>query len=103
VARPYSDKFLRFIHDTESKSVGIELAKLCIAANIPAAHVASALEASRMTVYGWFRGRDIRAKKRIVIEVFMDMVRQDIQTGILPAKDVNASKAYISSLLGVSV
>ena len=56
-----------------------------------------------MTVYGWFRGRDIRAKKRKVIEVFMDMVRQDMQTGVLPAKDINASKAYIASLLGVSV
>lgn len=103
MARPYSEQFLRFIHDTNDKSVGIELAKLCIAANIPAAHVATALEASRMTVYGWFRGRDIRAKKRKVIEVFMDMVRQDMETGVLPAKDAAASRAYIASLLGIEV
>jgi len=102
VARPYSEKFLRFIADTDSKSVGVELAKLCIAANIPASHVATALEASRMTVYGWFRGRDIRAKKRKVIEVFIDMVQQDLATGVLPAKDVKEAKAYIASMIGVS-
>lgn len=102
MARPYSEKFLRFIADTDSKSVGVELAKLCIAANIPASHVATALEASRMTVYGWFRGRDIRAKKRKVIEVFIDMVQQDLATGVLPAKDVKEAKAYIASMIGVS-
>lgn len=102
MARPYSEKFLRYIADTNDKSVGVELARLCIAANIPASHVATALEASRMTVYGWFRGRDIRAKKRKVIEVFIDMVRQDLETGVLPAKNVKEAKAYIASMIGVS-
>lgn len=102
MARPYSEKFLRYIADTNDKTIGVELARLCIAANIPASHVATALEASRMTVYGWFRGRDIRAKKRKVIEVFMDMVRQDLESGVLPAKGPKEAKAYIASMIGVT-
>lgn len=101
MARPYSDKFLRYIANTDDKSVGIELARLCIEANIPAAHVAAALESSRMTVYGWFRGRDIRAKKRKVIEQFMEIIRQDMANGTLPAKNVAGSRAYIAAILGV--
>lgn len=102
MARPYSEQFMRYIADTKEKTVGIELAKLCIAANIPASHVATALEASRMSVYGWFRGRDIRAKKRKVIEQFMDVIRTDMETGLLPAKNTAASRAYIASVIGVT-
>lgn len=102
MARPYSEKFLRYIADTDDKTIGVELARLCIKANIPASHVATALEASRMTVYGWFRGRDIRAKKRKTIEVFMDIIRQDLETGVLPAKNAAGSRAYIASMIGVA-
>jgi hypothetical protein len=101
VARPYSDEFLRFLADTRERTLGIELAKLCVKANIPASHVAKALEASRMTVYGWFRGRDIRAKKRKAIEVFMDIVRQDLEMGTLPAKNPAEARSYIATMIGV--
>lgn len=103
MARPYGDKFLRFLNETQEKELGIELARLCVAANIPASHVAAALEASRMTVYGWFRGQDIRKKKRKSVEIFMELVREDISKGILPAKNAAAAKAYIAALIGVSV
>lgn len=103
MSRPYGDKFLRFLNDTQEKELGIELARLCVTANIPASHVAAALEASRMTVYCWFRGQEIRKKKRKTVEVFMELVREDLSKGILPAKNAVASKAYIAALIGVSV
>ena len=63
--RPYSDKFLRDLSENaEENNIGVELGRLCVAAKLPASYVALALEASRMTVYSWFRGQDIRKKRR---------------------------------------
>lgn len=101
--RPYSDMFLRYLADTEDKEMGTQLAKLCVKANIPAAHAAIALEASRMTVYGWFRGREIRKKKRPTVEAFMKILREDLASGVLPSKNVAESKAYIAAVIGVKV
>lgn len=83
--------------------LGVQLGRLCVEANLPAAYVAKALETSRISVYNWFRGRGIREGKRKTIEVFMDLVRQDMKSGYLPAQTVIDAKAYIESMIGVKI
>ena len=102
--RPYSDKFLRDLSEnTEENNIGVELGRLCVAAKLPATYVAVALEASRMTVYSWFRGQDIRKKRRKEIRVFIDILKVDTERGVLPVKDIQEAKVYIENLAGVRI
>ena len=102
--RPYSDKFLRDLSENvEENNIGVELGRLCVAANLPATYVAVALEASRMTVYSWFRGQDIRKKRRKEIRVFIDILKVDTERGVLPVKDIQEAKVYIENLAGVRI
>jgi len=99
MARPYSAKFLNELH-TADNTLGVELGRVCYAANIPASYVAAALETSRITVYGWFRGREMRQKNRKVVQAFMDLVEIDTKEGRLPAKNIKDAKAYIEEMVG---
>ena len=102
--RPYSDKFLRDLSENiEENNIGVELGRLCVAAKLPATYVAVALEASRMTVYSWFRGQDIRKKRRKEIRVFIDILKVDTERGVLPVKDIQEAKVYIENLAGVRI
>lgn len=103
--RPYSDKFLLSLQqELEEPSLGIELARLCVAANIPATYVAVALETTRITVYCWFRGQEIRSKqRRKTVRVFMDLLRGDLERGVLPVKSLKEAKVYIENLVGVRI
>jgi hypothetical protein len=56
-----------------------------------------------MTVYSWFRGRGISEKKRRIVEVFMEMVGKDVDSGVLPAKNMKDAKRYIESMLGIQI
>lgn len=98
--RPYGDKFLRLLEEAEEENLGIQLGRLCVAANLPAAHIAVALEASRMTVYNWFRGGDIRRHRRKEVRALVDIIQSDLDTGRLPAKSVADSRQYIDDLVG---
>lgn len=98
--RPYGDKFLRFLESPDEENLGVQLGRACVAANIPAAHVAVALEASRMTVYNWFRGGDIRRHRRKEVRAFIDILQCDMDTGRLPARSVADSRDYIDALVG---
>jgi hypothetical protein len=103
VARPYSEKFLLNLQRADGGSLGVQLGRLCVEANLPAAYVAKALETSRISVYNWFRGRGIRENKRRTVEVFMDLVKQDMKAGYLPARTVIDAKIYIESMIGVKI
>ena len=103
MARPYSEKFLRDLSATEETGAGIELARLCVAANLPATHVAIALGTTRLTIYCWYRGQDIRKKKRKTVESFIEILKQDLESGVLPVKDVTGSKDYLSGLIGTKI
>ena len=103
MARPYGEKFLRSLNATEETGAGIELAKLCVAANLPATHVAIALGTTRLTIYCWYRGQDIRKKKRKIVESFLETLRQDLASGVLPVKDVQGSKEYLTGLIGTKL
>jgi len=103
MARPYGDKFLRALERTKLNTLGIQLAKTCVKANLPATLVAIALETSSTTVYSWFRGQGIREHRRKAVEVFIDLLREDFANGILPVKDTEDAAAYISSMIGKKV
>jgi hypothetical protein len=103
MARPYGDKFLIALEKAPPNTLGLQLARLSVKANLPATMIAIALEVSSTTVYKWFRGQGIREHKRKAVEVFMDLVKEDIANGVLPARDVDAAAAYMESMLGKSI
>lgn len=103
MARPYSEKFLLNLAKADASRLGVQLGRLCVEANLPAVYVAKALETSRISVYNWFRGGGIRENKRKVVEVFMDLVRQDMKAGMLPAATIFDAKMYIESMIGVKI
>lgn len=102
--RSYSERFLLDLYNAnQSQSLGVTLAKLCVEANIPATYIAVALEVSPTMVYKWFRGAGIRKKKQKVVEVFMDFLKKDMETGVLPAKTSIDARIYIQNLVGVKI
>lgn len=103
MARSYGDKFLVQLNRDEGNTLGVQLGRLCVQAKIPAVYVAVALETSGTSVYSWFRGQGIRENKRRTVEVFMDLVREDITNGRLPAKSRLDAKAYIEGMVGVKI
>lgn len=103
MARPYSQKFLLELHDNASDGLGVQLAKLCVKANLPATYVAVACETTRTTMYNWFRGQGIRENRRKLVETFIALVESDMANGILPAKNTEAAKKYIEMMLGVTL
>jgi hypothetical protein len=101
MARTFGDKFLLELSKVEVDTLGTELAKVCIAANIPASYVAFALEVSTQTVHNWFRQKMlVSIKHRKVVEVFIAVVREDMKNGRLPASSTKNAKSYISSMVG---
>lgn len=101
--RTYSEDFLLELQRADPTMLGVQLGRLCVEANLPAAYVAKALETSRMSVYKWFRGRGIREDKRKTIEVFMDLVKQDMERGSLPAHTLFDAKRYIEEMVGIKI
>lgn len=101
--RSYSEEFLLDLQRADPTRLGVQLGRLCVEANLPAAYVARALETSRMTVYKWFRGCGVREDKRKTIEVFMDLVRQDMKKGLLPAPTMFDAKRYIEEMVGITI
>tara|TARA_R100001510_G_scaffold57687_1_gene66864 strand:+ start:6960 stop:7256 length:297 start_codon:yes stop_codon:yes gene_type:complete len=98
MARPYSDKLLIHLSNADPERVGIQLAKLCIEAKLPATSIANYFGVSRMAVHGWFRGNYIREKKCIKIREFMNVVQKDLDTGVLPTKTQALAKKYLTSI-----
>ncbi len=100
MARPYGEKFLRELERSKLTTLGVQLAKLCVQANIPASYVAVALDTTPTTVYSWFRGQGIREQKRKAVEVFIDLMKQDFANGVLPAVTALDALNYIESMVG---
>lgn len=101
--RSYSDKFIMELSKIGSDNIGVQLGKLCVEANIPATYVAVALETSRMSIHSWFRGQEIRKSKHKLISAFMNLVKQDMRQGRLPAKSHIDAKDYIEEMLGIEI
>ena len=98
--RTYSEPFLIELYKANPNRAGTALALACVKANIPTKYVAEALEVSRMTVFSWFRGKPIRHKNMLKVEVLTDLIESDTAKGLLPAKNTAAAKAYIEEMIG---
>lgn len=97
--RPYSEKFLLELHRTESNRIGIQLAKACVKANLPAKYVADYLGVTRITVYSWFRGKPLRDKNQQAVEALLDRINTDIEKRVLPVMTNYDAKKYLNDLL----
>ena len=98
MSRSYSQEFVDYVTKTERESAGIDLARLCIKANLPAAFVAQFLGVSRMTVYTWFRGEKLRFKNMLMVESLTARVQKDLDAGRLPVDNKKGAKAYLEEL-----
>jgi hypothetical protein len=98
MSRPYSAKFLIQLSNSDSDKVGIQLARLCVDANLPAKGIADHFGVSRMAVHGWFRGKYIREKTCIRIQKFLNVVRADLELGTLPAKSIPLAKKWLKDI-----
>lgn len=103
MARPYSEKFLLELSESTSDGLGVQLAKLCVKANLPATYVAVALETTKTTVYSWFRGQGVREEKRKTIETFIQLMQEDLEKEVLPAKTMKDARQYIHQVSGLTV
>lgn len=103
MSRSYSHRMLVSLQQADGDRLGVRLGRLCVEANLPASYVAKALETSRISLYNWFKGKGIREDKRKVIEAFMDLVQQDMKSGVLPAQNTFTAKFYIESMIGVKI
>lgn len=102
--RNYGEKFLRELSATQDGGEGIELARVCVQANLPAAYVAKALEVSGTTVYNWFRGiQKVSEEHSKVIKTFISLVEHDTELGRLPATSTKDGKLYIQELIGRTI
>lgn len=101
--RSYGQKFLLELRDADPTRLGVQLGRLCVDANIPALYVSRVLKVSKTTIYAWFRGQYIREENRKAVEVFIDLVKKDMDRGVLPAKNSIDAKMYLESMVGGSI
>jgi hypothetical protein len=103
MARPYSQKFLVELFQNDKPTMGVELGRLCINANLNTAHIAKAFEVSRATIHSWFRGAVIRKSRHQLVLSFISLVNKDTESGVLPVANAKDSKSYIESMLGKEI
>lgn len=86
------------IRAATERSLGEELALVCIGAGLPAVYVAQVLGVTRMTLHTWFRGGNVSLRKREKVERFIRIIKEDLSDGTLPAKSVRAARSYLQTL-----
>ena len=101
--RTYGTELRETVKDPVSYRLGMDLANTCIKANLPAIYVAEVFETSRQTIHARFRGGAIRPKKRRKIEVFIQLVEEDMKKGLLPCKNLRDARAYLRDMIGTPV
>jgi hypothetical protein len=95
----YSAKLVDAVLPTDDMRLGVQLARACVQANLPAAYVAQVLGVSRMSIHRWFRGHPIRSKKVQKINVFMQLLEEDTVKGVLPAKTIEGARIYLQDMV----
>lgn len=100
MTRPYSAELLKAINDRSFYALGKELGRVCVKANLPAGYVSQVFDTSRQTIHMWFRGGAIRKHKHHRIEVFIQLVEEDLEAGILPCRNLRDARAYLRDMGG---
>jgi hypothetical protein len=94
----YGDQLVAAVLSSDVRSLGEELALLCIKANLSAVYVAQVLGVSRMTIHTWFRGGSIRPRKKAKIRSFMKILKEDLENGALPVTSVVEGRKYLQGM-----
>jgi hypothetical protein len=95
--RPYSDSFILGLEKADDSILGIQLAKLCLEANLPIKYVAEGIGTTRMTVHSWFRGGPMKYHNHQKVKKFMSQVERGLADGTLPAHDIACARVFIES------
>ena len=97
MTRPYSDGFILGLDRADETKVGVQLAKVCLKANLPIKYVAEGLAVSRMTLHTWFRGGILRQHNKEKVEKFIGLAEQGLADGTLPATNLDNARVFIES------
>lgn len=97
--RTLSSQLLERLESAE-ESPGVSLARLCIKAKLPVLYTSVMLGVSRMALHTWFRGGNVRAEHAAKIEKFIQLIEDDIQSGVLPKKTLEETKEYAEAFAG---
>lgn len=98
MARPYSQDFLANLQTLNPDNLGVQLAKLCVKANLPTLYVARKLGVSRYTIHSWFRGQYIRNKNKVRVNKFIEEVTKGFDSGKLPTPTLSMAQQYLDSI-----
>lgn len=63
--RGYSFRLVKANQAADSKNIGVQLGRYCIANDIPVAIIAKKLGVTRMTIYNWFTGVGYPTKDKV--------------------------------------
>ena len=96
MAKSYSDKYLISLNNLNEKRIGVQFGKLCVKANLPPSMIADAMAVSRMSVYNWFRGKVVNQKNVEKVELFMDIIEDNLSKGTLPVLTTMQARAFIT-------
>ena len=94
----YSEQFLLSLGKSDSKSIGVKLAKLCTEANLPTLYIADTFAVDRRTVHRWFRGSKFTSYHKIKITQVIQMIERGLELGILPARSQKEAKEYLKRM-----
>ena len=98
MARPYSLDFLANLNTLNPENLGVQLAKLCVRANLPTLYIARKLGVSRYTIHSWFRGQYIRKTNKVKVEPFMKELDKGFAENKLPVLTLSSAKEYLDSI-----
>ena len=99
MARPYSQDFLANLQTMDSNNLGVQMAKLCVKANLPTLYVARKVGVSRYTIHSWFRGQEIRDKNKIRVNKLIEEIDKGFSEGHLPVPTLSTAQQYLDSIV----
>jgi transcriptional regulator with XRE-family HTH domain len=94
----YSTDLITAVRSSPVRSLGQDLAYLCVHTNLPAAYVAQVLGVSRMSIHAWFRGKPMRESRKPKVEAFIRLAQRDLENGILPVQSLEQARAYLQEM-----
>jgi hypothetical protein len=99
MARSYSQSFLETLNTMDPNNLGVQLAKLCVKANLPTLYVARKIGVSRFTIHSWFRGQDIGRKINASrVEDFIEQLKEGFSEGNLPVATLKTAEEFLNRI-----
>lgn len=98
MARPYSTDFIANLNSLNPDNLGVQLAKLCVRANLPTLYIARKLGVSRFTIHSWFRGQYIRKTNKVKVESLMKELDKGFAENKFPMITLSLAKQYLDSI-----